>query len=544
MINRGAFQKHYGQLRSDIKRVQPKQILAFATALPGFFRDRLTMASAEEQIRRMLERRGEAFLALARTRIYESPTSPYLPLLKLAGCEFADLQTHVHRYGLEKTLEQLAREGVYLTSDEFKGKTLVVRGGQSFRVSPQDFMRLDPSSGYTTQSSGTRNEPVRSFISLDWLAVRTPVVGVFFAAHHLFSYAHAVYDGILPASAGVNTLLTYAKLGVVTDRWFARTIPADTWLEGRYHSLITHLIVLAGKRFGPGFPRPDFTDLSDIHRIVRWVLQKNREGKACCITTPASNAARIGRMAWEMGESLKGTKFIVTGEPFTEAKRQVIERVGAKGTSRYAYGGGLNIGFGCAAPRYIDEIHVNQHLFAVLSHPEPLTTEGPAIHPLLCTTLHPLAPRWLLNVQSGDYARLERRDCGCALERAGLLLHLHHIRSFEKFASEGMNYFHTDLFELLEKTLPAEFGGGPSDYQLVEEEDSTGQTRLTLRVHPAVGDLDEARLLARLQEALAESSREHRFMAKVWQAAGTLRVRREAPYASPRGKILPLHIID
>ena len=544
MINRGVFQKHYGRLRSDITRVQPKQILALATALPGFFRDRLTVASAEEQIRRMLDRREETFLALARTRIYESPTSPYLPLLKLAGCEFADLQTHVHRSGLEKTLEQLAREGVYLTSDEFKGKKPVVRGGQSFRVSPQDFMRRDPSSGYITQSSGTRNEPVRSFISLDWLAVRTPVVGVFFAAHDLFSYAHAVYDGILPASGGVNTLLAYAKLGVVTDRWFARAIPVNTWLEGRYHSLMTHLIVLAGKRFGPGFPRPDFTDLSDIHRIVRWVLQKNREGKACCINTVSSNAARIGRMAWEMGGSLEGTIFIVSGEPFTEAKRQMIERVGATATSRYSSGGGLNIGVGCADPRSIDEIHVNQHLLAVLSHPEPLTSEGPAIHPLLCTTLHPLAPSLLLNVQSGDYVRLERRDCGCALERVGLMLHLHHIRSFEKFTSEGMNYFHTDLFELLEKTLPAEFGGGPSDYQLVEEEDSTGQTRLTLRVHPAVGDLDEARLLARLRAALAESSREQRFMAKVWQAAGTLRVRREAPYASPTGKILPLHILD
>jgi len=517
-------------------------MLAFATALPGFFRERITVQSAEEQIKRMLDRREETFLALARARIYESPTSPYLPLLKLAGCEFADLQSQVHRYGLEETLEQLAREGVYLTSDEFKGKKPVVRGRLSFRVSPQDFRRLDQSSGYTIQSSGTRNDPVRSFISLDWLTVRTLVVGVFFAAHGLCSCAHAIYDGILLASAGVNSLLTYAKLGVIADRWFARTIPVNTWLEGRYHYLITYLIVLAGKRFGPGFPKPDFTDLSDIHRIVRWVLQKNREGRACCITTAASNAARIGRVAWEMGVSLQGTKFIVAGEPFTEAKRQMIEQVGAKGTSRYAYGGGLNIGFGCADPRFIDEIHVNQHLLALLPHPEPLTSEGPAIHPLLCTTLHPLAPRLLLNVENGDYARLERRDCGCALERGGLTLHLHQIRSFEKFASEGMNYFHTDLFELLEKTLPAEFGGGPSDYQLVEEEDSNGQTRRTLRVHPTVADVDEARLLARLQEALAEGSREQRFMTKVWQAAETLRVRREAPYASPRGKILPLYI--
>jgi hypothetical protein len=261
MIDLGAFQKHYRQLRSDLGRVQPKQMLAFAIALPGFFRERITVQSAQEHIRRMLDRGEETFLALARARIYESPTSPYLPLLKLAGCEFGDLQMQVHRHGLEETLAQLAREGVYLTWDEFKGEKPVLRGRLCFWVSPQDFRRLDASSGYSIQSSGTRNDPVRSFISLDWLAVWALVVGVFFAAHDLFSYAHAIYDGILPSSGGVNSLLTYAKLGVMADRWFARTIPVNTWLEGRYQFLLTSLIVLAGKRFGPGLPWPDFTDL-------------------------------------------------------------------------------------------------------------------------------------------------------------------------------------------------------------------------------------------------------------------------------------------
>ncbi len=492
----------------------------------------------------MLDTREEMFLTLAQSKIYEVPTSPYLPLLKYAGCEISDLHTQVCSYGLEKTLEQLAREGVYLTSDEFKGKKPVVRGNFSFRVSPTHFTRQESSSGYGIQSSGTRNEPIRSIISLDWLAVRTPVVGVFFAAHDLFSHAHAVYDGILPASGGVNTLLTYSKLGVVTDRWFARTIPVDSWLERQYHYLLTNLIVQAGKRYSSGFPRPDFTNLSEIYRIVRWVGQKNREGKACCITTPASNAARIARVASDMGTSLQGTKFVVTGEPYTEAKRQLIEQVGARGMSRYAFGGGLNLGFGCANPRFIDEIHVNQHLLALISHPEPITNELPTVHPLLCTTIHPLAPRFLLNVENGDYVKFEQRECGCELEKSGLTLHLHRIRSFEKFASEGMNYFYADLYDLLEKILPTEFGGGPGDYQLVEEEDVAGQTRLTLRVHPAVANLNEALVLARVREALAAGTREQRFMTKVWQAAQTLRVMRQMPYASPRGKILPLHILD
>ncbi len=76
----------------------------------------------------------------------------------------------------------------------------------------------------------------------------------------------------------------------------------------------------------------------------------------------------------------------------------------------------------------------------------------------------------------------------------------------------------------------------------MEEEDSTGQTRLTLLVHPEVGKLDEDRLLSRLMEGLAQGSRGNRFMSKLWQDAGTFRIKREIPFASPRGKILPLHI--
>jgi hypothetical protein len=109
---------------------------AFAAALPKFLRERVTVQGAEEQIKRALNARADAFLSLARARIYDSPDSPYRPLLEHAGCEFSDLRTHVRRYGLEGTLEQLAREGVYLTSDEFKGKKAVVRTLRIRRKAP------------------------------------------------------------------------------------------------------------------------------------------------------------------------------------------------------------------------------------------------------------------------------------------------------------------------------------------------------------------------------------------------------------------------
>ena len=500
------------------------------------------MQRAEEEIKRDLDQREEKFLDLVRARIYERPSSPYLQLLKLVRCEYSDLRTQIRRFGLEGTLIQLAGEGVYLTSDEFKGKKEVVRGGESFRVTPCDFEYPGLSAGYRTQSSGTTNQPIRSFVSLNLLAMRAPVTCVFFAAHNLFSHSHAMYDAILPGSAGINNLLIYARMGVLADRWFARQIPINTNLEAIYHYLITQCVTRAARHVCHGFPKPEFIESHEIERIVRWAEDQQSQKKACCITTAASNAARIARAADRLAVSLEGTKFIVSGEPFTESKREIIGKSGATATPRYAYGGSINIGFGCANPRHTDEIHVNQHLVALLPNPRPLENGASPFQPLLCTTLHPSFPRLLLNVENGDYGYLTQRDCGCALGNVGLSLHLHHIRSFEKFTSEGMNYFYGDLFELFERILPAEFGGGPGDYQLVEEEDSQGQTRLSLLVDPAVGELNESRLLARLHQGLAQGSRGNLFMSKVWQDSGTFRIKRDIPHASGRGKILPLHI--
>lgn len=157
-------------------------------------------------------------------------------------------------------------------------------------------------------------------------------------------------------------------------------------------------------------------------------------------------------------------------------------------------------------------------------------------------SLHSFVPRFLFNVENGDYANLIERDCGCPLQKVGFTQHIHAVRSFEKMTSQGMNYSSSHLFELLEDTIPSEFGGGPGDYQLVEEEDSTGQTRLTLLVHPEIRNLNDKKLLRRLQEGLAQGSRNHRFISKIWQDADVLRLLRAIPHASARGKILPLYI--
>jgi hypothetical protein len=240
--------------------------------------------------------------------------------------------------------------------------------------------------------------------------------------------------------------------------------------------------------------------------------------------------------------SLRGTTFVASGEPLTEGKRRVIEEAGARTTLLWGYTPGVRVSYGCANARHIDEMHVNEHLLAVVEHPTLAPTPDPSIRPLLFTTLDRAASKLQLNVANGDFAVLERRECGCALSRVGLSLHVHRVRSYEKLTSEGMCYASHDLFELLESVLPAEFGGAPGDYQLVEEEEIGGQTRLTLLVRPELGPLDEERVLDRLQRGLEQGDRQQRFMAQTWRQSGTLRLVRDVPRASDRGKVLPLHI--
>src|SRR5688572_27001187 len=112
--------KGYSQFRSDLAAA--RGMLLLVADLRRFLRERMTLKQAEEEIKRAVDSRQENFLELLRTKVYERPSSPYLKLLKIAGCEYSDLRTEVRRYGLEEALRRLATEGVCLTSDEFKGK--------------------------------------------------------------------------------------------------------------------------------------------------------------------------------------------------------------------------------------------------------------------------------------------------------------------------------------------------------------------------------------------------------------------------------------
>lgn len=511
--------------------------------LPGAVRRYLSEAvgveHAREQTRELLRSRPARLLSLVKN-IFARPSSPYFKLLRAAGCEFGDVEKLVNSVGVDAALERLARGGVYLTSEEFRGKKDVVRGGASFRVSAAELLPLERSPGFVTQSSGSTRAPLRVVNPL--AGIETTVKAVFFAAHGLAAAPYAIYEGTPLTSGGVREVLAAAKIRLPIERWFARELPHKSLLHAGWSRLNTRLFVMAARSVVPGVPFPESVDNEKPAAIVRWLAEKTRDGKSCCLRATASNAARVAGAAQEMRVGLEGAVLVCTGEPLTDAKRRTIERTGARPVPRCGFEEGGVFGYGCAAPSHSDDMHVVETHLAVIQQPEPITVDGSSLRPLLFTSLHVHPRKLLLNVQNGDFAALERRSCGCALGEAGLDLHMHELRSFEKFTTAGMNYHYFDLYTAMEKTLPEEFGGGPGDYQLLEEEDGAGQTRLTLRVHPRIGTIDEGRVLAKLREVMAQGPMGNRFMTELWQGNGVFRLAREAPHATPRGKVLPLHV--
>jgi hypothetical protein len=89
--------------------------------------------------------------------------------------------------------------------------------------------------------------------------------------------------------------------------------------------------------------------------------------------------------------------------------------------------------------------------------------------------------------------------------------------------------------------LPARFGGGPIDYQLVESEGVDGSPLVRLLVHPAIGAVDPRAIAEAFLTALANTADAERLMAMQWRQAGLPVVERRPPHVTGTGKVLHLH---
>jgi len=509
-----------------------------AAQLPFFLRRPMSGHDARTVLASRFQQREHRFLKLVHRTVYASPASPYHTLLRWAGCEAGDLEKLVDQNGVEGTLEVLYQQGVYLTVDEFKGRCPVVRGSNRLAIHPHQLLNPAASSHLRIRTSGSRGPGTLVPIDLAYVRSRSANALLELIAREGVSWRHAIWG--IPGGSALVHLLEFSGFGALPVRWFSLVDPASPGLHPRYRwsaVLLRWASVLAGKPL----PRLHHASANDSQLVLSWIVDVIRSGETPHLFTYVSAAVRLCEAAREAGVELPGMQFTVTGEPVTQTRLDAVRRTGAQAVPRYGSAESGTIGYGCLQAEGADDVHLLHDRLALLQAEGEIEHQGIPAGALFVTTLEPRTPYMLLNVSLGDQAVMKRRSCGCPLEEVGWTTHLHSVRSFEKLTGAGMSFLETDLIRILEETLPKRFGGGPTHYQLLEEQDGRSLAHYRLLVHPEVGPVDPKEVAGTFFEAIGPGRGIERIMGTVWREAGSLTVERRPPLATRSGKILSVH---
>lgn len=506
--------------------------------LPGFLRRPLGVDEARRELARRLATRGAVFLDLVRRAIYARDESPYARLLRHAGCEYGDLERLVRGDGVEGALRTLAATGVYLTADELRGRQPARRGALAIEVGPSRLRNPLVGCDLPTRSGGSRSRGTPVGWNLAFVWERAVDLRLAEAARGPARRRHAIWG--VPGSAAIAHLLDICARGSTPTRWFSPVDPASRELPRRYR-VAGGLVRVAGRLGGRRLPAPEHVPLLAPGPVVDWLESVFREGATPYLHARPSAVLRLCEAASRRGVDLGGTEVTVGGEPVTRARAAAMRGAGLTVLPRYAAVEVGLIGDACLAPRESDDVHVLHDLVAVVQAGGAHGVGALPPRALLVSSLRPTAPLVLLNASMGDTGVLDDTPCACPLDALGWTTHLRGILSFEKLTREGMTFHDTDVVRILDETLPALFGGGPGDYQLVEDEDRAGRARLRLLVHPQVGPVDSQAVSEAFLAILGRPEDGTGVMAQVWRQAGLPTVERQAPRATTSGKVLHLH---
>ena len=450
-----------------------------ARALPRYLREPIAPAAARADVRADLARRGRNLLRVIAQGVLAVPSSPYRALLDHAGITTDDIAELVRREGVEGTLERLYAAGVYVSLDEFKGRKPIIRGSLRLDVASRDFDNPLSTMHYSAQSGGSRSAGTRITIDLAHNARSAIYDLLLFETHDALDRPYVIWQPTLPYGAGVNALLRYAKLGRVAAHWFSQNRPPGPGRSWQ-HGMLTRYIVAAARGHGCRVPRPEHVPLAEAERVAAYLAELKAKGTPALVNTNASSGTRLCLAAARHGHDIAGTLFRLGGEPLTAARAGVIAATGSRSVTIYGMGEIGRIGLPCARAEAIDEVHLLIDKLGVIRR----ARRGAPVPVNVYTTLVPSTPKLMLNVESDDFGEIGERACGCLLDRLGLSVHLHTIRSHEKLTSEGMNFIGHDLIRLVEEVLPSRFRGAPTDFQFVEDETPEGLPQVRLLVSP------------------------------------------------------------
>ena len=518
-----------------------KMYSRFTWGLRSFLRHTLTLEEAKAIIQKHMAERETNFLRLVKRGIFGYHKSPYLPLLKLAGCEMGDIESMVKTKGLEGTLHALREAGVYITFEEFKGREPIIRKGKFIPVKSEDFDNPYLSHYYKAETGGTTHAGTRVGIDLEHLKAEIPRLMVTQNAHDLMDVPTAIWFGILPDPTGIIANLTRVPFRNIPQKWFS-PITSRELKPSIKNQLATLYIIFLGRLFGVPISWPEPVPLDSAIVVARWAAEILKDHDKCLIITHVSKALRLCIAAQEEGLDLTGLVLWGGGEPPTATKVQEMKKTGAHWIPSYYWTEVGLIGQGCARPADINDLHFFKDRLALIQSPRKVPGSEITVNAFYFTTLLPTTPKLMLNVESDDYGVIEHRSCGCPLESYGFTDHLRHIQSYQKLTGEGVTLVGSEMVYILENVLPARFGGSPLDYQLLEEEDEQGFTRLSLLVSPRIKIKDETEVINAVLEALGHSSVAAELARAIWKQAKTLQVKQMEPIWTVRGKLMPLHL--
>lgn len=512
----------------------------FLRGLPAFLRQRVSVDEARAIVKRRLAAREANLLLMLEGAVFRNAASPYHKLMRVAGCTERDVRKLVATEGVEGALLALRGAGVFVSFEEFKGAQPIRRGSQHVETRPEDFDNPRASSYHAVATGGSTGGARRVLMDLQHLTARLPMILLSDVYHELFGIPTVFWFEIPPGN-GLDSVLQRVPVQNIPERWFSPIRGGHDGAAWRFR-LATAAAIAVARGTGARIPRPEHLPLGEARVIADWAAGALRRRGACGIRAHVSKALRICVAANEAGIDLTGAVFVAGGEPPTPAKVAEIRRTGARFFSNYYFTEGGAVGSSCTTSDHPNDQHFYADHLALIQASRVVPGFDVTVPSFHFTTLLATAPKVLLNVESDDFGVVERRACGCPFEALGLTTHIRDIRSFRKLTGEGVTLIGSDMERILEHDLPARFGGSSLDYQLVEEEDERGFTRLTLLVHPSVQLADDNAPIQTILAALARRGGAADMSRGVWSQAGSFRVRREPPRYSARGKLFPLQL--
>ena len=277
----------------------------FLRDLPGFLRSPISLEQARATVRRRFAARARRLVDLV-NETFEARESPYARLMRHAGVGPADVAELVAREGVEATLSQLFRAGVYLTVEELKGNRSVVRGTLVFDCDRSAIVNPRAVVHGLAETSGSRGP--RSPVPIDLASIADHAVNtqLALAAHGGAEWRHAHYG----APGG-----TAVRIRSSTRRRDGRPIAgshrsssprrAEPALPRRIGGLATRQ--RARRRAAT---RTTLAPFADPAPIVRWLEREFSLGRTPHVWTFASSAVLVCQAA-----SIREATCVAPGSP-------------------------------------------------------------------------------------------------------------------------------------------------------------------------------------------------------------------------------------